>query len=491
MWRRFFSRVVTAVLLLGLLGSMLYAGVYFYTTWRTDQLSERLSQQRSEAADALPPEPSPAPGLDPTAGGPNSAGAPDVAGDESIGTNAGIGMNADASGNDGVGTASATDASQSAAGTQLASGNADDRAASAGAGNADAGMNADASGSDGIGTASATDASQSAAGTQLASGNADDRAASAGAGNAGAVLNAGASGSDGVDTASATDASRSAAGTQLASGNADDRAASAGAGNAGAGLNAGASGSDGIGTASATDASQSAAGTQLASGNADDRAASAGAGNAGADTAEAVVPEAAADDPLLRYYRDLAVDNPDMIGWISIPDTPVDYPVMFSPEEPQFYLSRDFNRNYTFEGIPFLDERCDANAPSDNLIVYGHNMRSGRMFGSLSKYRDADYRLEHPLISFDTLDERRVYRVYAGFVVQVSGDPEDADMVCYRVDLTSDEEQLQALLDFVSDHALFVDPELAPELHDQLLTLSTCTSVRKSERFILMAIRVE
>ena len=475
MWRRLFSRVVTAVLLLGLLGSMLYAGVYFYTTWRTDQLSERLSQQRSEAADALPPEASPAPGLDPTAGGPNSAGAPDVAGDESIGTNAGIGMNAGASGSVGIGTASATDASQSAAGTELASGNADDRAASAGVGNAGAGLNADASGSDGVGTASATDASRNAAGTQLASGNADDRAASAGAGNAGAGLNVGASGSDGIGTASATDASQSAAGTQLASGNADDRAASAGAGNAGAGLNAGASGSDGIGTASATDASRSAA----------------GAGNACADTAEAVVPEAAADDPLLLYYRDLAVDNPDMIGWISIPDTPVDYPVMFSPEEPQFYLSRDFNRNYTFEGIPFLDERCDANAPSDNLIVYGHNMRSGRMFGSLSKYRDADYRLEHPLISFDTLDERRVYRVYAGFVVQVSGDPEDADMVCYRVDLTSDEEQLQALLDFVSDHALFVDPELAPELHDQLLTLSTCTSVRKSERFILMAIRVE
>ena len=443
MWRRLFSRVVTAVLLLGLLGSMLYASVYFYTTWRTDQLSERLSQQRSEAADALPPEPSPAPGLDPTAGGPNSAGAPDVAGDESIGTNAGIGMNAGASGSDGIGTASATDASRNAAGTELASGNADDRMDSAGAGNAGAGMNADASGSDGIGTASATDAS------------------------------------------------RSAAGTQLASGNADDRMDSAGTGNAGAGMNAGTSGSDGAGTASATDASRSAVGTQLASGNADDRAASAGAGNAGADMAEAAVPEAAADDPLLLYYRDLAVDNPDMIGWISIPDTPVDYPVMFSPEEPQFYLSRDFNRNYTFEGIPFLDERCDANAPSDNLIVYGHNMRSGRMFGSLSKYRDADYRLEHPLISFDTLDERRVYRVYAGFVVQVSGDPEDADMVCYRVDLTSDEEQLQALLDFVSDHALFVDPELAPELHDQLLTLSTCTSVRKSERFILMAIRVE
>ena len=401
MWKKLFLRMVTAILLLGLAGSMLYAGVYFYTTWRTDQLSERLRQQRNEVAEALPPEPSPAPTLDPKAGIPGSVEATVVTGAEEVGTNAGASVNG------GLGTAS--DAS----------------------GNAGAGTNAGASANGGVGTASDVP------------------------GDAGAGTNANTSGNGAVGTASA------ATGDAGASVNGAVGTASAATGNAGASDNGA------VGTASEA------------------------TGDAGASSAAATLPEAAADDPLLLYYRDLAGDNPDMIGWISIPDTPVDYPVMFSPEEPQYYLNRDFDRNYTFEGIPFLDERCDANAPSDNLIVYGHNMRSGRMFGSLSKYRDADYRLEHPLISFDTLEERRVYRVYAGFVVQVSGDPEDANMVCYRLDLTSDEEQLQALLDYTSDHALFVDPELAPELHDQLLTLSTCTSVRKSERFVLMAIRVE
>ena len=401
MWKKLFLRMVTAVLLLGLAGSMLYASVYFYTTWRTDQLSERLRQQRNEVAEALPPEPSPAPTLDPNAGIPGSVEATVVAGAEDVGTNAGASVNG------GLGTASAA--------------------------------TGDAGASDNGAVGTASDA----------------------AGNAGAGTDSGASANGAVGTASAA------------------------TGDAGAGTNSGASDNGGVGTAS------EATGKAGASDNGAVGTAFAASGNTGASSAAATVPEASADDPLLLYYRDLAGDNPDMIGWISIPDTPVDYPVMFSPEEPQYYLNRDFDRNYTFEGIPFLDERCDANAPSDNLIVYGHNMRSGRMFGSLSKYRDADYRLEHPLISFDTLEERRVYRVYAGFVVQVSGDPEDANMVCYRLDLTSDEEQLQALLDFTSDHALFVDPELAPELHDQLLTLSTCTSVRKSERFVLMAIRVE
>ena len=180
-----------------------------------------------------------------------------------------------------------------------------------------------------------------------------------------------------------------------------------------------------------------------------------------------------------------------MIGWISIADTPVDYPVMYTPEEPQYYLNRDFDRKYTAEGMPFLDARCDAAAPSDNLIVYGHNMRSGRMFGTLSRYRDEEYRQAHSLISFDTLTERRMYRLYAGFVIRLAGNEQDADTMCYRVDLTSDGEQLQALLDYASQHALFIDPEVEPRLQDQLLTLSTCTSVRRNERFVLMAVRVE
>ena len=208
-------------------------------------------------------------------------------------------------------------------------------------------------------------------------------------------------------------------------------------------------------------------------------------------TASSEAPDESVDDPLLSYYNTLAKENPDMIGWISIADTPVDYPVMYTPQDPQYYLNRDFDRKYTVEGMPFLDERCDADAPSDNLIIYGHNMRSGQMFGSLSSYREEEYRQTHSLVSFDTLKERRTYRIYAGFVVRLAESLDDTDMLCYRVDLTSNEERLQALLDYASLHALFADPEIEPKIHDQLLTLSTCTSVRKSERFVLMAVRIE
>lgn len=213
-----------------------------------------------------------------------------------------------------------------------------------------------------------------------------------------------------------------------------------------------------------------------------------------AETA-AVLPsvstEAPPEDPLLAYYRTLAQENPDMAGWISIADTMVDYPVMHTPEQPQYYLYRDFDRNRTLEGIPFLDSRCDPDAPSDNLIIYGHNMRSQRMFGSLHRYREEEYRAVHPLISFDTLEERRVYRVYAGFVVKLEGRLEAESMLCYRVQLTSDGEQLQALLDYVARHALFINPEAEPKVNSQLLTLSTCNGGGKPERFVVLAVRVQ
>ena len=95
-----------------------------------------------------------------------------------------------------------------------------------------------------------------------------------------------------------------------------------------------------------------------------------------------------------------------------------------------------------------------------------------------------EYRLSHPLVSFNTLEDTRTYQIFAGFVIQLLDELEDADMLCYRVDLASGGAQLQVPLDFSSRNALFVDPEVKLKLCDQLLTRPTCTSVRKSERFV-------
>ena len=103
--------------------------------------------------------------------------------------------------------------------------------------------------------------------------------------------------------------------------------------------------------------------------------------------------------------------NGDCIGWICIPNTAVNYPVMFTPEEPQKYLRKNFEGEYSASGVPFLDGA--STMEYDNLIIYGHNMKNGTMFSDITQYRDKAYYEEHPYIEFETADGMRIYQVFA------------------------------------------------------------------------------
>lgn len=117
-------------------------------------------------------------------------------------------------------------------------------------------------------------------------------------------------------------------------------------------------------------------------------------------------PSAESQTEKKRNLKALFNQNSDCIGWIYIPGTAVNYPVMHTPANPQKYLRRDFYGNYSQSGVPFLDSRC--NLTDTNLIIYGHNMRNGTMFSELKNYVNADFRNAHPIIEFETAD--RVHR---------------------------------------------------------------------------------
>lgn len=101
--------------------------------------------------------------------------------------------------------------------------------------------------------------------------------------------------------------------------------------------------------------------------------------------------------------------NKDCIGWIYIEDTKVNYPVMYTPNDPEKYLKRNFYGKYSGSGVPFLDSRC--NSDSTNLIIYGHNMKNLTMFGGLRKYLDKNYLKAHPIIEFETLNSCVQYKI--------------------------------------------------------------------------------
>ena len=124
----------------------------------------------------------------------------------------------------------------------------------------------------------------------------------------------------------------------------------------------------------------------------------------------------AVSDPNTPPRHDLAAlqgENSDCVGWLSIPDTTVDYPVMFTPSEPEQYLRRDFYGNHASGGTPFLDGRNAAQAEGQNLIVYGHNMLDGSMFKPLINYLDVDFRESHQNIYLELGNTQYRYQVLA------------------------------------------------------------------------------
>lgn len=165
----------------------------------------------------------------------------------------------------------------------------------------------------------------------------------------------------------------------------------------------------------------------------------------------------------LRDLTELFAQNQDCIGWLCVPETQIDYPVMFTLEEPQRYLRRSFYGAYSQSGVPFLDFRCNENS---NLILYGHNMKNGTMFGSLTGYTDANFAAEHPVIELQTAAGLSRYAVFAVAAVQKT-DP------WYDFIESSDSAKFEEQVENLLRNACYTTGVI-PAYGQQLLTLSTC-----------------
>lgn len=129
-------------------------------------------------------------------------------------------------------------------------------------------------------------------------------------------------------------------------------------------------------------------------------------------------PVADPNTPPRHDLAALAAENPDCVGWITIPDTSVDYPVMHTPTDPEYYLRRDFYGDSASGGTPFLDRRNHAAAENQNLIMYGHNMMDGSMFKPLLSYLEPSFRETHQEIYLELSEKQYRYEVLA--VVETS-----------------------------------------------------------------------
>lgn len=184
-------------------------------------------------------------------------------------------------------------------------------------------------------------------------------------------------------------------------------------------------------------------------------------------------------------YADLYAQNNDFIGWIKIDDTVIDYPVMQSKDSPNFYLDHNFSKEYSRFGVPYMQENC--NLQSDNIVIYGHNMKNKSMFNELTKYKDKDFYNAHRYIQLDTLSEQRKYEVICAFktVAYANNGIKYYEFVNAdsQKDFSAYIEKCQALS--------FYDTGVRAEYGDKLITLSTCEYSQNNGRFVVVAKLIE
>lgn len=200
-------------------------------------------------------------------------------------------------------------------------------------------------------------------------------------------------------------------------------------------------------------------------------------------------PDAEAVNEILPEYAELYEKNNDLVGWLCIPDTRINYPVMQTKEEMEYYLHRDFDGNDDVNGLPFLDARCDVNPPTTNLLIYGHSMNSGAMFAGLADYKDYEFYRNHKTIYFDTVQERGEYEVVAVFQSRVAY-VDEVTFRYYNFIQADTEEEFNSFLSAVEKLAYY-DTGVDAVYGDRLLTLSTCDREITDGRLVVLARKCE
>ena len=203
---------------------------------------------------------------------------------------------------------------------------------------------------------------------------------------------------------------------------------------------------------------------------------------------QAAEEETEEEREILDEYKVLYNKNKSLIGWVKIDDTIIDYPVMQTSNN-EYYLDHNFNQEKDNNGSIFMDKECVAYPRSQNLILYGHHMRSGKMFGDLEKYAKESYYKEHSIIQFDTIYEKGTYQVMYVFRAKVLKENEIAFKYYQFIDAISGEE-FNSYMKEMEEMSLY-DTGVTAGYGDDLLTLSTCDNSQTDGRFVVVAKRVQ
>ncbi len=180
--------------------------------------------------------------------------------------------------------------------------------------------------------------------------------------------------------------------------------------------------------------------------------------------------------------------NSDMICQLEIKGTDINYPVMYTPDDPEYYLHRDFDGEYSYSGLPFLDSRCDIDK-SSNLIIYGHNMKNKTMFSQLLNYEDYEFWKNHKYIDIKMPGGERKYEIIAAFKSEI----QEKSSTAFRYYSFTDAKTSSEYDEYVQNikKLALYDTGISSEYGLQLMTLSTCSYHTENGRFAVVAKKIE
>ena len=199
-------------------------------------------------------------------------------------------------------------------------------------------------------------------------------------------------------------------------------------------------------------------------------------------------PEPADQIPAVHEdFRQLYEENEHTVGWLTLGER-IDHPVVKSDNE--FYLNHNFYGEKDSNGTLFVNMDNQLWPRDDVLLIHGHNMKSGAMFGRLTRYEQYDYLREHPVITFRTIyDTEDVYYVpisaFHASMIPENADYFDITRFNFENDLSNENPEYQAYLDELREWSLWESPFEA-DVDDELLMLVTCSYQIDDGRFMLV-----
>lgn len=197
------------------------------------------------------------------------------------------------------------------------------------------------------------------------------------------------------------------------------------------------------------------------------------------------IPEVIEKNERMLKIENLQAENPDIVGWLEIPDTVINYPVLHGTDN-NFYLHHNYQKQKTSSGSIFIDEDFNWNPKSTNLLIYGHNMKNGTMFTSLLNYKSKSYYYAHPDIRFTTNTSDSTYEIIAAFESKIYDKSDVNSFKYYNFINAENKEEFDYFISNIKNISIY-DTGKTAEYGDDLMTLSTCAYHTKNGRFAVVA----